>query len=93
MSESGNSDILVAAVVVEAVAVEVVVEDAVAVVAVAAVSEEVAVVDVAEEEVPEDFIKSSKLHVIVTWMIDTVQLTLSCLPVKRFQRHCCILVE
>ena len=81
-------------VVVAVVSVEVVVVDAAVVVAVAAVSEEAAaVVDVAEEEVPEDSIKSSKLHVIVTWMIDTVQLTLSCLPVKWFQRHCCILVE
>ena len=71
----------------------VVVVDAAVVVAVAVVSEADAAVDVAEEEVPEDSIKSSKLHVIVTWMIDTVQQTLSCLPVKRFQRHCCILVE
>ena len=73
---------------------EVVAVDAAVVVAVAAVSEvAAAVVDVEEEEVPEDSIKNSKLHVIVTWMIDTVQLTLSCLPVKWFQRHCCILVE
>ena len=79
--------------VVEAEAVGVVVVDAAVVVAVAVVSEADAAVDVAEEEVPEDSIKSSKLHVIVTWMIDTVQQTLSCLPVKRFQRHCCILVE